>query len=35
MKIVHLSLAHITWVVLLQWVYFVRTHHITLDGKAV
>lgn len=31
MKIVHLALAHTIWVVLLQWVYFVRTHEVRLD----
>ena len=31
MKIVHLALAHTIWVVLLQWVYFVRTHQVRLD----
>lgn len=31
MKIVHLTLAHITWVVLIQWVFFVRTHQVKLD----
>lgn len=29
MKIAHLALAHTIWVVLLQWVFFIRSHKIT------
>ena len=31
MKIVHLGIAHIIWVILLQWVFFVRTHSVRLE----
>lgn len=32
MKIVHLALAHTVWVVLLQWIFFVRQNEVTIKS---
>lgn len=34
MKIIHLALAHTIWVLLLQWIFFVRCHTVNLTSSA-